>query len=59
MKIVSSSGQALLREGDRLEAIPIAGFEVPESPGKIEWRNGLPEVELVIPPHTLAIFRVR
>ena len=59
MKIVSPSGKPLLREGDRLEPMPIEGFDTPKPPTKIEWPNGLPEVELVIPPQTIAIFRVR
>ena len=59
MKIVSPSGQPLLREGERLEPVPIAGFDTPEPPAKIEWSHGLPEVELLIPPQTIAIFRVR
>ena len=59
MKLVSQSGKPLLREGDRLEPVPIAGLAVPEQPGAIEWRDGLPEIELAIPPETIAIFRVR
>ncbi|MEO7319228.1 MAG: alpha-amylase family glycosyl hydrolase [Chthoniobacteraceae bacterium] len=59
MKIVSQSGKPLLRKGDQLEVVPIAGFDPPEQSAKIEWRNGLPEVELLIPPLTIAIFRVR
>lgn len=59
MPLVSQSGQPLLREGDRLEAMPLAGFPTPEPPARIEWRDGFPEAELVIPPQTLAIFRGR
>ena len=57
MKLVSSSGQPLLQDGENLEAIPIAGFTTPEKPGACEWRNGIPEIELIIPPETIAIFR--
>ena len=59
MRLVSASGQPLLRAGDRLEAIAIAGFATPEPPARLEWRGGLPEASLVIPPQTLAIFRAR
>ena len=59
MKIVSASGQSLLQEGEILEAVPIAGFTPPENPAACEWRDGIPEVELTIPPETIAIFRVR
>ena len=58
MRLVSESGQPLLREGDRLEVVVIAGFATPE-PARIEWRDGFPEAEVAIPPQTLAIFRVR
>ena len=59
MKLISQSGKPLMREGDRLEAVPISGLEVPTQPDAVEWRNGLPEIALAIPPQTLAIFRVR
>ena len=59
MKLVSSSGQALLREGEILEAMPIYGFTTPENPAACEWRNGIPEIELTIPPETIAIFRAK
>ena len=59
MKLVSSSGQPLFREGDLLEAVPIAGFTTPEIPAACAWRNGIPEIELTIPPETIAIFRVK
>ena len=58
MKIVSQSGQPLLRESDRLEAVPITGFELLKRPVVIEWRSGLPEVEIEIPPESIAIYRV-
>ena len=59
MKLLSESGKPLLREGDRLEALSIAGLDTPAPPARIEWRDGFPEAELVIPPQTLAIFHVR
>ena len=59
MRLAGQNGKPLLRESDRLEAIPIAGFATPEQPSGIQWRNGFPESELLVPPQTLAIFRVR
>ncbi len=59
MMLVTESLKPLLHEGDRLEAVPIAGFALPEQPSRIEWRNGIPEAGLLIPSETLAIFRVR
>ena len=59
MKLVSQSGKPLLREGDRLEPVKVAGFDLPEQPRAIEWRDGLPEAALAIPPEAIAIFQVR
>ena len=59
MKLIAASGQPLLREGDRLEALAIAGLPTPEPPSRIEWRDRIPEADLRIPAQTLAIFRVR
>jgi hypothetical protein len=59
MKLIADSGKPLIREGETLEALPIPGFTTPAQPGRIEWRDGIPEAGLLIPPQTLAIFRVR
>ncbi len=58
MKIVSKTGKPLLREGDRLEGVPIAGFDPPSRPADIVWRNGRAEVEIEVPAQTIAIYRI-
>ncbi len=60
MRIVSS-GQSLLTAGDRLQRMPIAGMDKDTSPGKamdLQWVNGIPQVELVLEPQTVNVYRV-
>ena len=62
MKIVRRSGKPLLREGDRLVRMPIAGLDAAgtrEQTVEVPWKNGTPEVELVLAPQTVNIYRVQ
>src|SRR5439155_9084928 len=53
MKLVSADGKPLFARGDKLERIPVAGFETHAPTGaaiEVQWQNDLPRVELRIGP---------
>ena len=60
LKLVSTFGSPLFASGDKLERIPVAGFETPgdaDGPVVVEGPASAPEVRLRIGPETMNIYR--
>ena len=62
MKLVSRTGQPLLRRGEKLARIFIAGLDVAPVaaplPIEVAWRDDLPQAELRIAPESLHLYRI-
>lgn len=62
MKLVTRNGKPLLKEGENLLRLPVAGLDAPgtrEQGVEVAWNNGTPEVELVLTPQTANIYRIQ
>src|SRR5206468_676018 len=62
MKLVSRANRTLLHEGDTLVRMPIAGLDpagTRERTFEVQWNEGIPEIELVLNPQTVNIYRVK
>ncbi|MGH8045955.1 MAG: hypothetical protein ACREKL_01805, partial [Chthoniobacterales bacterium] len=58
MKLLSAAGKSLFAQGDKLERVPIAGFDGDStSIVELEWKDGLPQVGLPVAPESVSIFR--
>jgi alpha-amylase len=60
LKLVSTFGGPLFASGDKLERIPVAGFETPgdaDGPVIVQGPVGAPQVQLRIGPETMSIYR--
>ena len=62
MKLVTRSGKPLLNKDEHLVRLPVAGFDAAgtrEQSVEVAWKNETPEVELVLAPQTVNIYRVQ
>jgi len=62
MKLLSRSNKPLLAEGDRLIRIPIPGFDAPDTREQVvdvAWFEGVPQVELVLNPQSVNVYRIK
>ncbi len=58
---IAAAGHPLLKEGDRLQRVPILSFDrgaYPAKPIEVQWAGGLPQVELILEPQTVNVYRV-
>jgi glycosidase len=61
LKLVLRSGRPLLKEGQKLVRLPVAGLDGPNAREKIIdvlWLNGKPQVELLLAPQTVNVYQV-
>jgi len=61
LKLVSRSGKPLLKEGQKLVRLPIAGLDgaAPrEQFINVLWHEGVPQVELLLAPQTVNVYQV-
>ena len=59
---ITRGGKPLLHEGEHLVRLPVAGLDAAgtrEQGVEVAWKNGTPEVELVLAPQTVNIYRVQ
>ncbi|MGI8430784.1 MAG: alpha-amylase family glycosyl hydrolase [Chthoniobacterales bacterium] len=61
MSLVTAEGESLLTPGDRLERVPLPGFDTPNDSAEaveIGWKDDkIPQVLLHIPPESVRIYR--
>jgi glycosidase len=61
LKLVSRSGRPLLKEGQKLVRLPVAGLDGPnvrEQTINVLWHNDKPQVELLLAPQTVNVYQV-
>jgi glycosidase len=61
MRIVSRSGRPLLAEGQKLVRLPVPGLDpagAKEKMVEVLWHDSLPQVELLLDPQTVNLYRV-
>lgn len=61
MRLVSKSGKPLLNEGQRLQRLPISGIDAPGTQPQtfdVAWDQGAPQIELILAPLSVNIYRV-
>jgi glycosidase len=60
MRLVTRSGRPLIREGAKLTRLPVAGIDnvLRETTLKPVWHDGVPQIELLLEPQTVNIYRV-
>ncbi|HET6409862.1 MAG TPA: alpha-amylase family glycosyl hydrolase [Chthoniobacteraceae bacterium] len=61
LKLLTRGGKPLLNEGQKLVRLPVAGLDAAtarEQFVEVPWHDGKPQVELILAPQTVNVYRV-